>query len=102
MESRLRDNLREGKKKMTKGKRFNFDKDELQLIIKKMEVYEEYHTGKNQRLADYFTEHKKQLMKYAKQKDFGKIQFNTLDTWKRTIDCFARNNDELKMKIKAL
>lgn len=87
---------------MTKGIRFNFDKDELQLIIKKLEVYEEYETGKNQRLADYFTYYKNLLTKYAKQKDFGKIQFNTLDTWKRTIDCFARNNDELKMKIKAL
>lgn len=87
---------------MTKGIRFNFDKDELQLIIKKLEVYEEYETGKNQRLADYFTYYKNLLTKYSKQKDFGKIQFNTLDTWKRTIDCFARNNDELKMKIKAL
>lgn len=87
---------------MTKGIRFNFDKDELQLIIKKLEVYEEYESGKNQRLADYFTYYKKLLTKYAKQKDFGKIQFNTLDTWKRTIDCFARNNNELKMKIKAL
>ena len=87
---------------MTKGKRFNFDKDELQLIIKKLEVYEEYESGKNQRLADYFKYYKELLTKYAKQKDFGKIQFNMLDTWKRTIDCFARNNDELKMKIKAL
>jgi hypothetical protein len=87
---------------MTKGIRYNFDKDELQLIIKKLEVYEEYETGKNQRLADYFKHFKELLTKYSKQKDFGKIQFNTLDTWKRTIDCFARNNDELKMKIKAL
>nr|DAE82293.1 MAG TPA: hypothetical protein [Caudoviricetes sp.] len=33
---------------MTKGIRFNFDKDELQLIIKKLEVYEEHESGKNQ------------------------------------------------------
>lgn len=32
---------------MTKGIRYNFDKAELQLIIKKLEVYEEYESGKN-------------------------------------------------------